>query len=188
MRSLRTAWLYIVLAAFILLIGNGRAAAQDTPTPTETVPPTATETAVPPTATATAVPPTATFTRTPTNTSTPTWTPNVTLQTPGTKLTARKLSIIDNSSPASKMAGLGEIVSLGVRQVRLPGQDGSGTPASLGLSDVSVVTSIEAYVAADGSAASKVLLAETTDYKVIGGDIYLYSNQSANLLVITYRP
>lgn len=163
----------VALLAVAILATATVALGQDTPTPTETATPTHTHT------------PTHTPTNTPT--VTPTNTPNVTLKdlagSPG-RLTAAQISDLVDFAPGAKRAGFDKIVRAGVRQVRLPATNAT----ALGLRDVRVVTSIVAFVAADGAPATKALLAENVDFTVVNGDVIPAGDSSAQIWVITYRP
>ena len=154
----------------------------ETPTETPTDTPTATNT---PTDTPTQTPTiTATATKTPTFTATPTKTPNRSLQTPGTRLTTKLRSLLQDFSPAGKAAGVADLIGLCGRQRTLPATNAT----ALGLTDVSTVTSVEAFVTTSGAPASKTLLLETVDFTVGGGDITPVGDHSAETWGITYRP
>lgn len=161
----------VILAILIVITCAVSARAQDTPTSTPTTTPTGT--------------PTLTPTRTPT--STPTHTPNVTLVDPDTRkalkasrLSAAQKGLLNKYSPASSAADVANLFSLAVRQVRVSGVNN----AALGLFDVGVVTSIMG-IASNGAVTG---LIEGTDYTTANGDVTILTNQTANTLVITYRP
>ena len=155
------------LALALLLVAATAARAVDTPTPTNT--PTNT---IAPTPTFTPVPPTATKT------------PNRSLQTPGSTLNQKTRSLLSNFSPASKAAQLDSLIGLASRQRTLPATN--ATP--LGLTDVAVVTSVEAFVTSSGAAAAKALLLETIDFTVAGGDVTPIGDHSSQTWIVTYRP
>lgn len=169
----------------------------ETPTPTATLTPT--ETATPtetPTETPTATPTdtplptqTPTFTRTPTVTVTPTWTPDVTLLERGecTTLAKRQRRREDLNRVSS---GLGDIVALSTRQIRVAATNATTLKDRDGrtICDVALVTSIEAFVAADGSPAAQTLLIQGTDYTVTNGTVVPIGDHSTELWVVTYRP
>ena len=167
-------WIAPGLLAALLATASAGLAQTNTPTSTPTHTPTHTPTSTP----------TLTPTLTPTRTPAATHTPNNTLLQRGERLTGRRLSLLEDFSPAGKAADLGDIVSLGVRQVRLPATNAT----ALGLTDVGTVTSILAFTASSGAAATKALLVEGTDFTVSGGDITPAGDASTQLWVITYRP
>lgn len=172
MTMLRRLTLIAVVLTAVLLLHT--AAHAQTATPTRTATPTLT-----PTPTQTPTP-----TRTPTPTPTPTLTPNLTLQTPAAPLNAKIRSLLNDYSPASKAANLASILGLASRQRTLPATNAT----ALGLTDVTTVTSVEAFTTSTGAPATKTLLLQNIDFTVGGGDITPIGDHSAETWVITYRP
>lgn len=164
-----------------LLVCVSVAFADDTPTETPTDTPTQT-----PTITLT---PTVTHTPTVTLTSTPTRTITPRVAHQGGKPLigrsgARRLDRMNNYAPAAKEADFADVAMHAVRQVRIQATNAT----ALGLSDVRIVTSVLAVASATGNAATPLLLAEGSDYKVVDGDITPVGDHSTELWVITYRP
>jgi hypothetical protein len=130
------------------------------------------------------------FTATPTPTATrtltftPTNTPNRSLQTPSTRLTSKTRSFLQDFSLSAKAAGLGNLIGLCDRNRTLIATN--ATP--LGLTDVTTVTTVEAFTTSTGAGAAKTLLLENIDFTVGGGDITPVGDHSAETWVIHYRP
>lgn len=142
-----------------------------------------------PTATSTSTPTntsTATNTSTPTPTSTPTVNPGQPVWTPALLSAARVTHLKYPRVPSLEVAR-GNILDLavqGLRAVPILGTDAT----ALGLRDVGSVAAILAFTASSGAGATKTLLVAGTDYTVANGDVTLVTDQSANLLIIFYRP
>jgi len=158
----------LLIGALVLALSAGGAQAQDTPTTTPTVTPTSTPT----------------FTATNTPTLTPTHTPNTTLAKIGKPFNVETKRLLEGFSPAAKQLGLYDLLSLSVRQVRVPATD----ETALGLSDVGTVTSILAFDASSQDPASKGLLLQGVDYSVSGRDVIPIGDHSGEIWIITYRP
>lgn len=84
-----------------------------------------------------------------------------------------------NAVTAAKMQA-----NLATKQVRIAATNA----VALGLTDVSAVVSILAFVTSSGAASTKHLLDLTTDFTVASGDITPVGNHSSETWVITYRP